>query len=406
MGKWTLIDDNKIDKHIDNIINDVISETKIHLNPSALILSGSFGYGEGTVVKNRNGIEILSDLDMTIVVDQQVSRDKLHSLSSDLSIKHNCDITIGRTTPSNHINPSKNNPGWSNNPPSTNIYNRKYGAKVLYGIDYIDMIQQINPKNIRKVDAPRALFNRMGESLIHIKDIENKDKKISNKELFWLTKILISCMDSYLILNNSYHYSYKKKLSLFNSLFLEDSYFSSSEIKEFHRLINDAVIFKLYSEKENLKKEKLSNYRNRIQFCLDKFLRLTIDQVFDFKYNNYFDFKYKYLRSQAIYEWHRLPSKSVLVQNFYYNLQLRKKSFISPKNQGFLRLLPLPHIMYTIVLTSFFNNFNDNDLNKRYLDSSVIGLSNFLSRRNLKDSMISLNSLNEKIYRLWKILCI
>jgi len=406
MGKWTLLDDEEIDNYISYIIKDVVSVVKNSVSPQSLILAGSFGHGEGTVLKNEDKIEILSDFDMTIVKDDYISRGKLEEISKLLARKHSCDITIGRTTSQNHINPPQNNPSWSISVPSTNIYTRKYGAKVVYGEDYIQKMGEVDPKKIRKVDAPRVLFNRMGESLIHISKISSSNYQISNRELFWLTKLVISCMDAYLVCKQSYHYSYAEKLKTFKSLISDEEFFSEIERSNFTNLINDAVNFKLYGKRNSLKSKNSGQYRMEIKKSLDKFTRLIIYKTFNFKFKNYIDFKYKYLTNDLIYDWYRLPSESVYIQNIYYLFELRKKGFGSPVRLGFQKSIPFPHIMYTNVLLSFFSNINSLEKNIKYINFAKIGLSYFNLNKKSIVRDFSKEKIKEETYRLWKILCI
>ena len=105
---------------------------------------------------------------MTFVKSGLINPDKVKELSYTLSKQHNCEINIGRTRPESHINPSNRDPGWRVNPPTTNIYTRKYGATTLYGVDFLKQMSDVLPEKIQSVQALRVLLNRMGESIKYI----------------------------------------------------------------------------------------------------------------------------------------------------------------------------------------------------------------------------------------------
>lgn len=405
LGKWIAFDDPKIDDYIDNILNEIVSKTVNKFYPETIILDGSFAQGEGTVIKKNDHIEILSDFDMCFVKNGLISKKDVKKFTDELSSNYNIKLGIYRNKTKKYINPSKRNPVWRINPPSVVIYTRKYGGKVLYGEDYLSKIPNISPDKIPLWEGLRLLFNRAGESLKYISYDSFQGKKLSNEEIYWAVKVVIACMDAFLIVNHKYHYSYKEKLNRFGKIFSGEMDLKSSQEEKFREMINDAISFKLYGNKEFLSNNR-DNERvwSDIKEMIDIMFRYLVKNQFDFEFNNYLEFKNKYLSHPSNKNWYRGPILSPLIQNIYYSMILTKKGYKFSLKRIYSYHIVVPHIMYAGIILIFLSVSDKGKVNSDYLNGTKEILSFFGKTVSHDNPYVEWENIRKEMINLWEIL--
>ena len=75
MGKYTILEDNRIDEYIDSYLEkivEVIFEFVPHKNIRSIILGGSFGKGDGSVIVDALGVKPQRDFDLGIIMRRRV----------------------------------------------------------------------------------------------------------------------------------------------------------------------------------------------------------------------------------------------------------------------------------------------------------------------------------------------
>lgn len=405
VGKWIAFNDPEIDSHIDNILNEIVSKIVDTFNPDAIILDGSFAHGEGTVIKKEGEVRILSDFDLCFVKKGYTSRKRVKKFSHELNTKYNQKIGIYRNKPKKYLHPSEKNPAWCVNSPSVNIYTRKYGGKVLYGRDYLRKIPAISPEKIPVWHGLRLLLNRAGESLKYISYDSYRGKKLSEEEIFWAMKVLIACMEVFLIVNHNYHYSYREKLNRFRKLFPEKMDLSSSQKERFLQLIDAAISFKLFGEKSYLLEDKDTN---KIWFdareLFDIMFRYGVKKQFDFEFKDYLEFMQKYLSHTSLKNFYRGPISSPSIQNIYYFLILVKNGYRLPLRHILNNHFVFPHMMYTGVLLIFFSISNKGKVNLNYLNGAKKILSFFGKTMDSDDPYLEWEYVRKEMVNLWHLL--
>jgi hypothetical protein len=82
MGRYTLHDDPKVDDKIQSDLDVIVSEVLTSMHPTSIILAGSFGRGEGSVLCLDDQIIKVKDYDIIFVVDKssRLTPEKLKEL--------------------------------------------------------------------------------------------------------------------------------------------------------------------------------------------------------------------------------------------------------------------------------------------------------------------------------------
>ncbi|MFX0196118.1 MAG: hypothetical protein ACFFCW_08350 [Candidatus Hodarchaeota archaeon] len=237
MRKYTLYDDIRIDQKIENdmrkIVNTIIAKfgkDKIE----AIILTGGFGRGEGSVLlKNGNPIPF-NDYDVAVVPKEtKLNKKCMASISQQLARDLSIDEVSLWIIKKLHL---------KKRPLSISSYEMKMAHQVLYGnLDILTMMPHYESRKLPLIQATILLYNRGIDLLKARKYLDTNPDWVGMTFLInAINKIFLAIGESILILNNSYHYSYqeRKKLLLKSKLIP----FNDRSIIP---LFNQAVDFKL-----------------------------------------------------------------------------------------------------------------------------------------------------------------
>lgn len=213
----------------------------------AIILTGSFSRGEGTVFLSSNGsFRPYSDIELMIAlstnVDFRRARKKLHLLSKEISqkLKDNglfFEVTFGGVN-RRYLRRSK--------PQIFTFELQKYG-KIIWGDnDILNEMPPLEKKAIPKKDAINLLFNRMLEQLINYERIQRGEDEEKGDAIYHINKGYLDIAGSVLVFEGQYESGYLKRAGVFQDCFKEiDFPCLDKETKDLAEKVRKAAEFKL-----------------------------------------------------------------------------------------------------------------------------------------------------------------
>jgi hypothetical protein len=202
-----------------------------------IILVGSFGRGEGSVLDEETGIQPVNDYDIVITSELPLNQDLLRSLSIEIA------TTIGIRFVDLMNIPIEN---LKSLPNTTFNYDLKYGGVVIYGNPRIlEEIPDMNPSNISLIEGKILLFNRL-ICLVECFNYDFLKRVLTSEEKFFTVnqcnKVILACCDAHLMLQGKYHHSYREKDKRYQNLISPDM--------KLLNFVNRATIFKLIPTKK------------------------------------------------------------------------------------------------------------------------------------------------------------
>lgn len=163
MGKYTILQDPRVDEYIDKYLESVVEalfESIPRSHVRSIILGGSFGKGEGSVVVDNQGVKPLRDFDLCIVYrGKRPPRDFVKNLQKKLEHRF-CSATdpdyhlMGDLIPEIGVTTLEN----INSLPDIGTYDLKK-CRVIYGEDVRTKIKW-NLKDLPLRTNARALFQK------------------------------------------------------------------------------------------------------------------------------------------------------------------------------------------------------------------------------------------------------
>ena len=227
--KYTVLDninvDSQIEKHMNIIVDELINILGKKLY--AIILTGGFGRGEGSVLINtENQVRIINDYDFEIIYKPVLGElaSKIHmktrytkslsaletKLAEELKIKQ-LDFTLRSLSDYN-----------SNTKPKLADYDTKYGHIVLYGDnDPTSLMPTFKAADIPPFEGSWLLRNR-GIGLLLAYFYLNRDKppecQATDNFYIEINKALLAMGDALFIINKNYHHSYQYRLDTVETL--------------------------------------------------------------------------------------------------------------------------------------------------------------------------------------------
>ena len=190
-----------IDRTIACIL-DVMRKSRLDKSIRAVILAGALSRGEGTILTKKNGIRILSDIDLVFVVrrpwDFFSVGPRMSALLSDLNFP--LKVSVGAMW---RMNTHRN----------VYLYELKCNGKVLFGdARVLDAIPTFTPKEIPRWEGIRLLL----DSLIGLVGVFTHDSPLqtpSDAEDFYYAcvKGYLACCDALLLFDGRYASTYRER---------------------------------------------------------------------------------------------------------------------------------------------------------------------------------------------------
>ena len=392
MEEIKFVENPRINSKVAEIIETLKEEIIFNFRPKSIILTGSFGRGEATVIGKNGKLKFLSDCEIIIIPYKWIfSRKKLNEFEREFYQRTSLKVEIWGFTPTLYLfipfMKKRIKPTIAN-------YDLKYGSKVMYGKNYLERIPDFKSQDIPLWEGIRLLFNRMAEALKYF-SLKNPSKEM----VFWANKIILACQDALLLSLGKYACSYKKRNEMFQNLFA----------KHFDEL-EDAKpnLLDLTAEATQRKLNGPINVSNSIEYWFDiaevcdKVFRYVIKKEMGIEFGNYLDFQEKYIKHSKVY---------FRDSKISYNFKIILKSLLLRTNVPpkiiFKIWIPWKHVIYSLIPLLYFSLSRDLVINKPYINKLQQFMSSiYLKEFSLQDDDILNNykHVKEQILNLWRTL--
>ena len=248
-------------------------------NIEAIILVGSFGRGEGSVLIINDKIFSINDYDL-VIITKNYNDLNLKNLRTDLARILNIRQVDISSYSLKEISKIKY---------SMFSYDLKYASKIIYGnLNILDLIPSMNSKKMPLIEGIRPLFLFLS-SLLHS---YTSNRQLNNNQLFWncqqISKSILALSTAMLIFDRNYHPSYEERYELFKEIYKDD---------KFKNLVSWATEFKLEPSLKLIKSNK--DYILFWQYINSLYLKIFkqyLEKFYNKKFENWKSliFKYKY----------------------------------------------------------------------------------------------------------------
>ncbi len=297
MGKYTACDNPTIDNVVSEHLSRIVDVIRDQMEPQSIILYGSFGRGEGSVMIRDGQLYFLSDYEFNVVTLSPFYRSLLARLSHQLTTELGVDVSLRWARPdymrTRRVGPLPMGPVAT----SIFLYESRYGSQTLYGPDIIRSSPDIDPCQISLANATKLVLNRMAESLYYMPKANNAT--LDDLEIFrWINKTILACAESLLLLRGQYHYSYEERGRRFAAMTNERLSFMGDQGATLSSLVAQATEFKLRPRYGLYQDTASETWQQVIPICDAVFRHLT-EQILGFSYSHYVEFPEQYLRHAA-----------------------------------------------------------------------------------------------------------
>ena len=257
----------KIDNDVQEITNYLLDNID-HVD--AIILVGSFGRGEGSILHHDNEIYAINDYDLVVISNKNYSEVYINNLRRELEKKlsiRQVDLTFYKKTELRKTNFSMY------------IYDLKYASKIIYGdSNILELIPNMDSKKMPILEGIRPLF-LFGISLLQAYPYQ---KDITDFDIFWsyqqISKSVIGWSTALLVSKGLYDPSYKKRQEIFLKKFSDDL--------ELCRYVNLAYEFKLNPSFNPINTLDLKKYWNKITKAHLQVCKQVIGKYYSSKSNS------------------------------------------------------------------------------------------------------------------------
>lgn len=415
MGKYTLLDDPIVDKTVDGHMEIITKEIVDKVKPESIILGGSFGRGEGSVILKKSEAKILSDYEIGVVTNKFWQRELLSKLSRKFSAMLGVETTVTCITPDRLKQNRTKNLSFGRPLPSISMYELKSGSVLLYGKNYLSE-NLIDPRTIPLWEAIRLLFNRMAEALQHFDisifqkpgDVHVEDLKL----IKWISKILLACSDVLLISIGRYHYSYRIRWQVFQQEYPKHFDNAFREFPQFLPTVQRAYEFKIYGPRDFA----VHTNRKTIKFWFDaaeiydKIFRFILDEDLGVKFGTYSEFPEKYLNHPKVrheYNYYRLgPVYLPVYENLIYTVRMAKWGRTPPLRSLGKITIPWHHLIFSMIPLIFFSLARDGTINTNMLPKARETMRFIRSLRPMsEDPLKEWEYLRENTVQSWYYIC-
>ena len=345
MEEMKYVENSSINEKVSKIIEDLRDEIISNFHPKSIILTGSFGREEGTVIEENGKLKFLSDCEIAVIPYKYIlNRSKINEFKSNFYDRTGLKVGIGGVTLSFYLMIPFINKKMK---PTMANYDLKYGSKVIYGKNYLERIPNFKREDIPLWEGIRLLFNRMAEALEHF-SFENPNKEM----IFWTNKIVLACQDALLLSLGKYHHSYRKRNEMFKSLFSKHFSELEDELPNLLGLTREATERKL-NRGVNVD-DPVKYWFDTAKIC-DKVFRYVIKKDMGIEFRNYLEFQEKYIENAS--------SRKFI--SIFHNIKTLARIAILSKNIPSIKLLayikmPLKHTVYSIIPLTYFDVVKQN----------------------------------------------
>ena len=402
MDRYTASGDYELEKKVNEVIELIKNEIIDHAHPKSIIIKGSFGKGEITVL-NEDQLKFLSDCEI-VIKNNRFNACDLSKLAQCLSQKTGLSIEIGDIELELKFCLFLNLK--SRILPTIDNYELEYGSKVIYGENFLSSMPKLNSEDISTWEGIRLILNRMIESSCHFssKYFNNYPSEFEERVLFfWINKILLACQDALLILAKQYHYSYRTRNKNFQKIYPKCFKLFDDQIPNFLLLTKKATAYKL-NPKEMYSKNVIDFWFDVAKIADDVF-RYLIYKDLGLKFDSYKMFPNAYLSHPYIRkEYYRGLSPNPI----YQNLRSSVKMWTLDRHLPTLKMMainmtPWLHLVYSSIPLVYFSLSRNGSVDSSLLEKVKYNLSIFKKYRQFE--LNSWDHVNEELFKRWTYVC-
>ncbi|MCF7853737.1 MAG: hypothetical protein K9N51_02985 [Candidatus Pacebacteria bacterium] len=240
---WVEEGPTEVQDFISRTVRQLTRQIADRWSPQAIIMSGSFGRGEGTVKLLHSRLYCLSDFEISVVRHCPIRTGALLAAADTWSREKEVDIGLYYNPPLKYTMQRAQRLYWRPGFVPVKYYDRCSGARVVWGRDYLANLSPVSVNDIPLWEGLRLIFNRTAQALAHLKVPE--DEKERMKQAFWLYRIVISCQDALLIAAQKYTSSYRARNNRLKRDFAALHPDLCEKLPELYEMSEEATDFKL-----------------------------------------------------------------------------------------------------------------------------------------------------------------
>jgi len=354
MGKFTALDDPLVDQTVESHLQRIVAVLRSRMEPHAIILRGSFGRGEGSVLSQDGQLRFLSDYEIDVATFSPRYRALFRELSHQLTAEFGVETSLRWVRPDylrrNRVGPLPMGPA----PITIALYESRYGSQTLYGQDIVNSGPVVDPCQIELESGIRLLLNRMAESLYYMpraSDSTHDEMEV----LHWANKTVLACAESLLLLWGQYHFLYKERGRRFAALANDRLVFMHSQGSILAELVARATEFKLRPRRNlYLHTDGVGRtgspatvqeaWLEVVPVC-DSVFRHLVEQVLGFSVKDYAGFPEQFLQHESAASRSLSPLHLVMLKSLDAYKYLRTGRL----PRGLLLPYGVPRVVYAVV---------------------------------------------------------
>lgn len=212
MGAYTVLEDKRVDEAVERDLR-LIAERIREVTPAlSIILGGGFGRGEGSVLLEAGRVQPVNDYDIFVVIPDGFEMD-MRPLSKEIA--REIGIRLIDLIP---IKLAELN----NLPPSQINYDLKYGGRVLWGENMLELIPMYKYGHVLPESGKTLLLNRLICAIEAFSENFEMHAMTTSERFFLINqtgKVISACVEALLMKKDKYHHSYRKRQEIFTSEF-------------------------------------------------------------------------------------------------------------------------------------------------------------------------------------------
>lgn len=278
MGVYTYLEDQQIDQLVENHLQRIVGAVCARINPYAIVLRGSFGRGEGSVILENDHTKFLSDYEIDVITGSPLHRRLFADLTRELSNEFGMDAGLRWNRPDCLVKNRLGPLAVGKAIPSISLYEFRYGSRILWGKDFITNGPPIDPNTIPLQSGIRLMLNRMAESLFYMAPGDDRVDESLNY-YYWINKTILACAEALLLSWRQYHYSYAERGRRFSSLAYDRLDFMSEYKYRMIALVDQATEFKLRPRTGLYRDSIRQTWLQVIPVCDEVFRHLVFEEM-------------------------------------------------------------------------------------------------------------------------------
>lgn len=207
MGKYTPLDDPRVDEGLERQVREIVDAIRVaHPATEAVFLVGGFGRGEGSAILQDGTAKALNDYDLLVLSQDDAGRASLRELSRRLAVGLGIDfVDIGLWPPA----------ALADLRPTIFTYDLKHGAQVLFGDPgLLERIPCVTSNQLPPWEGVQLLLNRMAGLLggFSLREgplrLERRGAQYFRNQI---VKVLMACGDALIVQKGAYTHRYAER---------------------------------------------------------------------------------------------------------------------------------------------------------------------------------------------------